>query len=110
MKVSSKKNKARLLQQYVAKKIIEYFPGLEEADVRSASMGQTGADILLSPRAREAFPYNVECKAHERFAVYEMYDQAVSHGDDTPLLVVKANHRRPLVVLDLDDLFRIIKT
>jgi hypothetical protein len=67
-------------------------------------MGDTGADVKLSQKARQTFPYSVECKSHARYAIYQNYEQAVSNADSlTPILVIKQNNSDPLVVLSLED-------
>jgi hypothetical protein len=40
--------------------------------------------------------------------VYNYYDQACTHGLVEPLLVMKQNKRKPLVVLDAEAFFDII--
>jgi hypothetical protein len=40
--------------------------------------------------------------------VYNYYDQACTHGVAEPLLVMKQNKRKPLVVLDAEAFFDII--
>lgn len=103
------KQKGRLLQQWVRDKIIENNPGLTTEDVRSTSMGNGGEDVQLSPRARELFPFQVECKSKSQVAVYSWYDQASEHGTNEPLLIIKENGRRPLAILDATLLIKIIK-
>jgi len=72
-------------------------------------MGVTGKDVQLSEAARALFPYAVECKSRARFALYEDYGQAQSNaGSDTPLLVIKQNQSKPLVVLSMEDFFKLI--
>ena len=109
MKTKSLKAKGRRLQGWFRDKLLEKFPDLDKDDVRSTSMGANGEDILLSSSARENFPFAIECKNQEQFSnVYTAYDQAVSHiqgGKNYPLLVIKINHRRPLIVIDVDDFF-----
>lgn len=71
-------------------------------------MGDTGADIKLSQVARALFAYSVECKSHAKYAVYKDYAQAVSNADGLlPILVIKQNGSAPLVVLSLEDFFKI---
>lgn len=66
-------------------------------------MGAQGRDVQLSEQALRLFPYSVECKSRARIALYSDYAQAVSNASgDVPLLVIKQNHSKPLVVLDLD--------
>ena len=69
MKTSSCKQKGRKLQQKVRDIILESFDNLREDDVRSTSMGAGGEDVLLSPAARDVFPFSVECKNQEKLNV-----------------------------------------
>ena len=66
MKPASAKQKGRLLQQAVVTAVLERFPGLTAADVRSTPMGVRGVDVQLSARAKQAFPYSIECKSVEK--------------------------------------------
>ena len=107
MKPSSAKNKGRLLQQWTAKKMLEYAPTLEPDDVVSTSMGAGGADVKLSPAARKIYPFQIECKSHAKIAVYDFYRQAASHGTYEPLVVIKQNQCKPLVIVDADYFFKV---
>jgi hypothetical protein len=111
LKTASSKQKGRLLQQVVRDKILEAFPRLEKDDVVSTSMGASGADVQLSPTARRSFPYSVEAKSRATISTYKWYDQAVSNTKPStePLLVIKANRRKPLVVIDLDAFMELVK-
>lgn len=109
MKVSSKKAKGRNLQKYVRDKILEIFPTLEPDDVKSTGMGQSGEDVQLSPAARKLAPYSVECKSFKAFAIYKHYEQACTHGEYEPLLIIKGNHKKPLAVVDADHFFSLLK-
>ncbi len=102
MKTSSAKQKGRLLQQLMRDKIYEYYPELGEGDIRSTSMGASGSDVLLSPRTRREFDYAIECKSVAAFVGYSYYDQAVKGGAGVPIVVVRANRRTPLVIIDLE--------
>jgi len=59
----------------------------------------------MSSAAYKKFPYSVECKNQEQFkTLYKFYQQAVDQDDGyTPLLVVKMNHKKPLVVMDAEE-------
>lgn len=101
MKPSSAKAKGRLLQQWVRDLLYELFPSLQDGDVRSTSMGAGGEDVLLSPLARSLVPVSIECKNIAKFVGYNFYDQAVDNaGEHEPVVVVKANRRDPLVLVD----------
>ena len=109
MKPQSAKAKGRMLQQAVAAAIRETFPGLTEDDVRSTSMGANGADVQLSTRARNAFPYSIECKAVEKLNMWSAWDQCKGNtaGEDTPLLVCRKNRSETLAILPLTKLMQL---
>ena len=110
MKTQSAKAKGRKLQQHVRDLILETFTDLEPDDVRSTSMGAGGEDLQLSPAARKKFPYSVECKNVEKLSVWNAYEQAQANcGKHEPLLVMKKNRKKPLVVLDLDAFISLLK-
>ena len=62
MKTSSKKGKGRRLQNFVRDSLLTAFSSLEEDDVKSAIMGESGEDIKLSPAAKKKIRYIFECK------------------------------------------------
>ena len=110
MKPQSAKAKGRNLQKWVRDLLLENFPSLEPDDVRSTSMGCGGEDLQLSPAARKLFSFSIECKNVERLNVYDAYDQASANsGDHEPLLIMKKNHRKPLVVMDAEHFVELIK-
>ena len=109
MKTSSAKAKGRRLQQRIALKVLELFPELEPDDVKSTPMGVGGADVQLSPAARKVHNVDYECKSHKSFAIYSIMDQAESNAKGTPVVVIKANRREPLVVLKEEDYFDLLR-
>lgn len=110
MKTSSAKAKGRKLQQWVRDMILCVYPKLEKDDVRSTSMGVSGEDIQLSPKARKKFPYSVECKSRKKIGVYQYFDQAKENCPSTcdPIVIIKADYRNPLVCIDAEVFFNII--
>ena len=111
MKTASSKAKGRKLQQDVRDKILDAFPMLEPDDCRSVSMGASGEDIQLSPAARKLMPYSIECKARASISVYAWYQQAKTNAPKgmEPLLVIKQNYGKPLVLIDLDSFMELVK-
>ena len=110
MKPRSAKNKGKRLQNKVRDLILEKFETLEPDDVRSITMGDSGEDILLSPAARRKFPFSVECKNVEKLNVWDAYEQAKANSSGyEPIVVMKKNHKKPLVVLDAEHFIEIIK-
>ena len=112
IKTSSAKAKGRKHQQWVRDQILAVYPQLESDDVRSTSMGAGGEDVQLSPAARKLFPYSVECKAHKSFAIYTVMDQAETNCPKNiqPMGIIKADRRRPLVVVDAEYFFGIMES
>ena len=103
MKNSSRKAKGRYLQNIVKKKIIELYPVLTTDDIRTSLMSENGADVKLSSACEHLFPFSIECKNQEKFTgIYNMLEQAQSHSDLPPILFIKMNRRKPLVVLDAE--------
>lgn len=99
----SAKNKGRRLQKIIVDLILNKIPTLTSRDVTSTPMGVNGADVTLSEAAASLFPYEIEAKNQEIFGtIYKFYDQAKSHGDLEPLLVIKMNKRKPLAIVDLE--------
>lgn len=107
MKPSSAKAKGRKFQQEIRDLILSKYLCLEPDDVRSTSMGAGGEDIQLSPAARSKLPLSLECKHRASYAFFKDYDQAVINAPKgaEPVLVCKANHRAPVVVIDADYFF-----
>jgi hypothetical protein len=111
MKTASAKNKGRTLQKLIRDKILDTFPELEPDDCKSTSMGAGGEDVQLSPAARRLFPFSVEAKSRASIGVYAWYQQAKTNApkDMEPLLVIKQNHSKPLVVIDLDAFMELVR-
>lgn len=103
MRTASAKEKGRKLQQLVRDMVIDMLKpcGIVAEDVKSAPMGVNGEDIQLSPFAKNFLPVSYECKARKGLAIYNMYAQAENYEGE-PVLVVKANHKKPLAVIDLN--------
>lgn len=110
IKTSSAKAKGRELQQWVRDKILALFSSLEPDDVRSTSMGASGEDVQLSPAARKLFNFSVECKRYAKIAIYTWYEQAVTNaGKSQPLLIVRADRKKALAVVDAEFFFEMSK-
>ena len=109
MKPQSAKNKGRKLQQWVRDLLIETFD-IHPEDIRSCSMGAGGEDVIMARSAREKFPFSIECKNTERLNVWEAYEQACANCEGyEPLLVMKRNRKKPLVVMDAENFVKLLK-
>ena len=109
MKTQSAKAKGRRLQQWVVQQLIETFD-IHPEDIKSCSMGAGGEDVQMARSAREKFPYSVECKNVEKLNVWEAYEQAKSNSNDyEPIVIMKKNQKKPLVVVDADFFISLFK-
>ena len=109
MKTQSRKAKGRRLQQQFMQLLIEKLD-IDPEDIESRSMGAGGEDLIMSKAARTKFPYSIECKNQESLNIWKAWDQANGNkGLYEPLVVIKKNGVRPLVVLDAENFLDMIK-
>jgi|TARA_B100000287_G_scaffold208315_1_gene196632 hypothetical protein len=109
MKTQSAKAKGRNLQKWVVNKLIETFD-IHPEDIKSCSMGAGGEDVVMARAARERFPFSVECKNVEKLNVWDAYEQAKANSNGyEPIVVMKKNHKKPLVVLDAEHFIEMVK-
>ena len=102
MLTSSAKAKGRKLQQWVRTQLIEELE-IHEEDIESRSMGAGGEDLVMARAAREKFDYSIECKNVEKLNVWNAYEQEkVNAKNHEPIVIMKKNNRKPLVVLDAE--------
>tara|TARA_X000000950_G_scaffold177822_1_gene215808 strand:+ start:145 stop:477 length:333 start_codon:yes stop_codon:yes gene_type:complete len=102
MKTSSAKAKGRKLQQWMRNLLIEKLE-VHPEDIESRSMGAGGEDLIMARAAREKFPMSIECKNQEKVNVWEAYKQAEDNsGKYEPVVVIKRNKVKPLVVVDAE--------
>jgi hypothetical protein len=102
MKPQSAKNKGRVLQKWMRDKLIEHL-NIHPEDIESRSMGAGGEDLIMARAARKSFPHSIECKNVEKLNVWDAYEQAQANsGDYEPVLVMKKNGKKPLVVVDAE--------
>ena len=102
MRTQSKKAKGRRLQQWVRDLLIEKLE-VHPEDIESRSMGAGGEDLIMSRSAREKFPYSIECKNQESLNIWKSYEQAQQNsGNYEPIVVLKRNNVKPLILVDAD--------
>ena len=77
-------------------------------DIESRSMGAGGEDLIMARAARVKFPFSIECKNQEALNVWKSYEQAEANsGDYEPVVFIKRNNQKPLVVVDAEYFIRI---
>lgn len=106
----SRKSKGQRFQKEIREKLLEAFTELEDDDIKTAVMGESGIDIKLSPAAQRAFPWAIEAKAQEKVSLRAWWDQAKANSTEKlkPLLVTKQSRKEPLVVMTLDDFIDLV--
>lgn len=114
MRPSSCKAKGRIFQQKIRDDLraIGAKHGLEDDDVVSTGMGQSGVDIQLSPQARRLFNLAIECKSVEALSVVKVFCDHYKRYKDQPslkLLAHKRNRTEPMVTLLWSDFLRMFE-
>lgn len=106
----SRKSKGAKFQKEIKELLMETFTNLEEGDIKTAVMGESGVDIKLSPAAQKVFPYAIECKAQEKVSLRQWWEQAKANATEklSPLLITKQSRKEPLVVMDLKTFINLI--
>ena len=107
MKTQSAKSKGRRLQQWFRDLLIEKLE-VHPEDIESRSMGAGGEDLIMARAARKKFPYSIECKNQENVNIWKAYEQAGKNsGDYEPIVVLKRNNTKHLVLVDADYFVRL---
>jgi len=105
----SAKSKGRRLQNWTADKISEVtkIPCGKDELIQGREMGQAGIDIKLYGKAKEMFPFSVENKWQETWAIPKWIKDAKKNqakGTDW-LLIIKKNRHEEIVVMDAKAFF-----
>ena len=110
MNTRSRKNKGKRLQNKVRDLLLEQFKDvLEQDDVRSTTMGESGEDIQLSPAARKLIPYAIECKNQESLSIWKALEQAENNSNGyEPLLIFKRNRSKTYAVINIEKFIELI--
>ena len=110
MKPQSAKAKGRRWQYEVRDAFIKLAGKLlRDGDIRSNPMGAHGMDLLLSPAAREIFPYSIECKNVEKLSIWNAIEQAVTHDMRAiPLVAMKRNNYPGYVAIPMSHFMELL--
>ena len=112
MKTRSAKNKGRNLQDFVRDTMRFTFKdkGLEDDDIKSAIMGTSGEDLVLSPAARKQIIFSCESKNQEKLNINAALQQAENNTPKgkIPLLIFHKNHGKVYCALEWEHFIKII--
>ena len=69
-------------------------------------------DVRMESQVKEKFPYAVECKAQESWAVHSWIDQAKSNQTKNTdwLIIAKRSRQKPVVIIDAEQFFELLKS
>ena len=113
IRTQSAKAKGRRLQQWVCQEISELLaiPWGKDELIASREGAQSGTDIRLLGKTKRLFPFSVECKAEEAWAVAAWIEQAKKNQKKRTdwLLVVKKRRSEPVVIMDAKQFFELLK-
>ena len=111
--VASRKAKGRRLQQWVCS-LLSDITGIKWGDgelISSRGMGQNGVDVILTGKAKEIIPFDIEVKNTESWSIASYIDQAKANtkAGRNWLIVLSKNRFKPVVVVDAEVFFNIFK-
>lgn len=106
------KQKGRTGQQEIRDKLYETFPELEPGDIKSAIMGEGGADIQLSPAAFKLIPLSIEVKRRKTGmkTQYDWMTQARSHTTGDPVVFFRADRSEWLVITPIEHYLDLLRS
>jgi len=110
-KIASRKAKARKLQDFIRDIFRDIFRhDLEEDDIKSAIMGESGIDIKLTPAARKLIPFDVEAKAQEKLNLNEALKQAEGNASDgrIPTVIFTKNTDKVWIALEFVEFMKLV--
>lgn len=109
----SAKNKGKRFQNEIAQKISDLLniPVEKDGDIESRQIGMSGVDVILRGKAKDLFPFAIECKNCESWSLPKWIEQAKANIGSfmTWLLFISKNHYKPVVVMDADEFFELYK-
>lgn len=113
MTPASRKNKGRMLQKFICSLISSSFSELKEDDVVSRSMGSSGADCIMSPKAQYIFPVTTECKNTVATPSFAALEQAIfnCYENTVPVVAWKPGRKGmedTLAILKYSDLIKLV--
>jgi len=111
--VAARKAKGRKLQKIIAErisKLLDISCGKDEL-IESRESSQNGVDVKLIGKARELFPFSIECKNQEKWSILSWIKQAKANQlpNTDWLLFIKKNNIDPLVIVDIEVFFKLME-
>ena len=111
--IQAGKQKGRNHQKFVAGRIADML-GVEcgpNESVRSREGGQAGTDVVLVGDALRRFPWSVECKRTEKWAVHDWIKQARNNTiiGTNWLVVARRSQEKSVAILEWDVFCKLVE-
>ncbi len=111
----SRKNKGQRLQKVIVEMLREtYSLDAEEkdcfnGDLQARPMGMSGLDVVMSPRAKQLIPFDIEAKNQESLSIWKAIEQVNNNSDKdrVPIVVFKRNRSDIYAAIKFDDLLKL---
>lgn len=108
MKPRSAKNKGRQGQNEVRDLLIKTL-GLNPDNIKTAIMGEQGADLKLFGDEKQLFPFDIEVKRLEAINIYAALEQADHHGDQEPIVFHRKNRTEWQITMNAEAFLNIYR-
>lgn len=107
----SRKSKGRIFQQEIAGLIVKHNPEINDGDIRTALMGESGDDIVIHPDKQYLVPLSIECKRTETTSVWAWWEQAKARqtDDKIPVVIFRRSRSKPMILLTAEDFFTVLR-
>lgn len=107
------KDKGKAYEREIVASILAAFPQLSPNDVLARSMGDPGADVILSEAARQVLPLAIECKRVRRAESLNLpgallQAQHNAQAGMVPVVVYREDRHQSIAALWLSDLIRVL--
>ncbi len=115
IKISSRKTKARNLQEWCCERISKLtgIPWGKDELIQSRPMGQSGPDVVLLPGALDWFPWTVECKSAEQWNIPAAIKQVTANlykGTSWLLILKSKKIAHPIIIVDGNRFFELLES
>lgn len=105
MTPGQKRAKGKLLVEWIATQLRKAFPEYPPEAIIVPEAHEHGEDLKFSVDFLEHFPYSIEAKNQRIYGhAYKDMEQCIKNSNNrTPILVVKAPYKDPLVIMRWED-------
>jgi len=99
MKTINQRTKGHSFERFIAKLLKPFFPQAKR-HLEYQMSSCDGYDIDGTT------PFKIQCKAYNKIAVYKWLEEIKinSNNNEIPLLICKADHKKPIIIGYLDDI------